>query len=254
MNKSVSFLSWRQAIAFALLLLGASAFAWALTPHQRMALFSNDLTLEADIPRSFQGWRLDESLVSSVVNPQQVQLLNELYSQSLSRVYVNGQGQKMMLSISYGGKQEGNLELHRPEVCYVAQGSTLQGQGTASLVLGEDRAVSLVRLLADKPGSSREPVSYWMRVGDDVISSGLSQQLSRIKHGLQGYIPDGVLFRVSSYSPDAALAYALQEDFVRALFASTSPRMQRFLVGPVSANRLSQSSTLSPTNSTGIAP
>jgi EpsI family protein len=243
MSESVSSLSWRQAIAFALLLLSASAFAWVLTPHERMALFSNDLHLESDIPRSFQGWRLDESLVSSVVNPQQAQLLSELYSQNLSRVYVNHKGQRMMLSISYGGKQEGNLELHRPEVCYVAQGSTLQGQGTASLVLGEAREVRLVRLLADKPGTSREPVSYWMRVGDDVIGSGLSQQLSRIKHGLQGYIPDGVLFRVSSYSDDAPLAYSLHEDFVRSLFASTSPRMHRFLVGPVSANRLPLSST-----------
>jgi EpsI family protein len=226
-----------QALVFAALVLCAMVLTWVLTPREPMAFFSTDIQLESAIPRQFQGWHVDQTQLARVVNPQQTELLQSLYSQNLTRVYVNDKGQHMMLSISYGDKQGGGLELHRPEVCYVAQGASIAPRGISLLELaGAPKAIVLTRLAAQHRGGA-EPISYWMRVGDDMMASGLSQQLSRIKHGLHGWIPDGLLFRVSSISAQPEEAYALQEQFIQALFASTPTRVHRFLVGPVSANR-----------------
>ena len=60
------------------------------------------------------------------MDPGQKALLDRLYEQQLSRTYENAQGYRIMLSIAYGGNQRDELELHKPEVCYVAQGFVLQ--------------------------------------------------------------------------------------------------------------------------------
>jgi EpsI family protein len=230
-------LGWRQAVFFLIIIGCALVSAYLLTPRERMARFSSDIALEAAIPQTFGNWRIDETQVASVVNPQQADLLKALYSQNLMRTYMNDKGERIMLSISYGSSQGGGVELHRPEVCYAAQGFALEKKGSSILTTqGHSKSISLERLIAVQRGRS-EPVSYWMRVGDDLMVSGFSQQLSRIRQGLKGFIPDGVLFRVSSISTDPAPAYALQEQFVQDLFLALRPRDQRFLVGPVSANR-----------------
>jgi EpsI family protein len=230
-------LGWLQA-AIAVVVMGVAALsASLLTPSDRLAEYSRDIVLEEAVPKSFRGWRLDPNQGAEVVNPQQQSLLQALYSQTLARTYVDEQGRRVMLSIAYGGMQGGSLELHRPEVCYVAQGFALERLGASTLgspVAG--RSIPLQRLMSRQRGRE-EPISYWMRVGDDLMVSGLSQQISRIRQGLQGKVPDGILFRVSSISADSTSAYALQDRFVQDLLASSPPRLQRFLIGPVSANR-----------------
>jgi len=231
-------LGWLQAAAVVVAMGLAALSASLLTPSERLAEYSRDIVLEDGVPKAFRDWRLDPNQGAEVVNPQQQSLLRALYSQTLARTYVDAQGHRVMLSIAYGGMQGGSLELHRPEVCYVAQGFTLERLGVAALpVPATGRTVPLQRLMSHQRGRE-EPISYWMRVGDDLMVSGLSQQLSRVRQGLHGRVPDGILFRVSSISADAGAAYALQDRFVQDLLESASPRLQRFLVGPVSANRL----------------
>jgi EpsI family protein len=230
-------LGWRQAIAFMAFVVVAVAIAFGLTPRQRMSDHSQDISLETEIPTSFKGWHIDQAQKARVVNPQQTEMLNAIYSQNLMRVYVNESGERIMLSIAYGASQQRGFELHRPEVCYVAQGHMIERKGSSMLATtGLIHPVPLERLIATST-HAKEPISYWMRVGDEVMASGVSQPLTRLKYGLlRGLIPDGVLFRVSSYSDESQTAYALQEKFVQDLFASTSPRLQRFLIGPVSGD------------------
>ncbi len=232
-------LGWAHALVFMALVLAAVLFASKLTPRQRMSDQNQDVSLEAEIPLSFKGWRVDQEQRARVVNPQQTEILETIYAQNLMRVYVNEQGQRIMLAVAYGSSQKRGLELHRPEVCYVAQGHSIERMGSSFLSAhGLARSVPLERLMARSPRGGNEPISYWMRVGDEVMASGVSQPFMRLKYGLlKGLIPDGVLFRVSSYSgDDSAPAYALQEQFVQDLLAATSPRLQRFLIGPVSGN------------------
>ena len=66
---------------------------------QRMSELHGEFLLEAVIPKQFGDWREDTSGAGGVVNPQQEQLLKQLYSQILTRTYVNPQGQRVVLSI-----------------------------------------------------------------------------------------------------------------------------------------------------------
>ena len=212
-----------------------AAFAgWRFAPKTNMATLNQDIQLENSIPKAFGDWRMEESGFQSVVNPQQKGLLDFLYSQTLGRTYANSNGQRIMLSIAYGKNQAGESELHRPEVCYVAQGFKMERYGSSTIPpSGANSSIPVQHLIA-RQSKREEPITYWMRVGDDIVASGSSQQFSRVRHGLKGLVPDGILFRVSSISLDPDHAYKLQQRFIVDLLAAVDPRTRHFLVGPVS--------------------
>ena len=60
-----------------------------------------------------------------------------------------------------------------------------------------------------------EPITYWAVVGERSFRGGSKKKLAEIHYGLQGIIPDGLLFRVSSVDGDSARAYTIQDGFVR---------------------------------------
>lgn len=225
--------AWWHVAAFILCCVLATLAAAALKPHRRMAELSRSVTLERAIPKSFEGWQEVDDTHRFLVNPQQQELLGALYSQLVSRTYRNVAGDTVMLSISYGGQQGNDVELHRPEICYVAQGFSLVKNGRVNIDVGQGNAqVGALRLLA-RQGQRIEPISYWMRVGDQVIPSGYRQQWLRIQYGLEGWIPDGVLFRVSSINADTQHGYAMQEAFAAALLRAVDLPTRRMLIGPV---------------------
>ncbi|WP_407277708.1 EpsI family protein [Aromatoleum evansii] len=224
----------RSSIVACTLMFCASLSAWALAPRNPMAALNKNIRLETAIPVSFGDWHLDSGGVQSVVNPQQKGLLDALYSQTLTRTYVNALGQRIMLSIAYGEMQSGDIELHRPEVCYVAQGFSLETVGESSIKLEERESPFPIQRLIAQTNSRHEPISYWMRVGDYVVASGNDQRLARLMHGFKGWIPDGILFRVSSISDDNEAAYHLQERFVVDLLTTVDTNTRGFLIGPVS--------------------
>ena len=80
------------------------------------------IQLEPTVPQSFGDWTELPDQPAQVVNPQTKELLDTLYSQILTRTYVNKDGYRIMLSMAYGDDQRGGLQAHRPEVCYPAQG------------------------------------------------------------------------------------------------------------------------------------
>jgi hypothetical protein len=115
----------RRALLASALLGAAALAAWRLTPTQRLATLHGELDLESSIPKAFGDWQTDDT-VGGVVNPQQEELLKQLYSQILTRSYVNrATGERVMLSIAYGNDQRDGLQLHYPGVCYPAQGFQL---------------------------------------------------------------------------------------------------------------------------------
>ncbi|MFS2215447.1 exosortase C-terminal domain/associated protein EpsI, partial [Telluria sp. Tellsp104] len=101
---------------------GTSALTGALTPKQKVAAVQERFDLEAMIPKRFGNWTVDNSVVPLTPDETQKELIATLYDQTLARTYVNDAGQRVMLSIAYGGDQSKQLQLHLPEVCYVAQG------------------------------------------------------------------------------------------------------------------------------------
>lgn len=215
----------------ALLLMAAAALlAWHFTPRQKLTSIIGKLDLETAVPRAFGEWEIDPSSMGGVVNPQQSALLDKLYSQILSRTYINGKGERIMLSVAYGDDQRDGLALHYPEVCYPAQGFQLISNTPTTLSVGSTQIPS--RRLETKLGAQRyEPVTYWTMIGTKPTRGGIQKKITEIQYGMKGLIPDGLLFRLSSIDQESEHAFALQEQFARELFTSTRSEVAARLGG-----------------------
>ena len=207
----------------------ASAAGVTVRPSQKAAAAGDAFTLEQVVPKRFGDWRELDQQSAQVVNPQTQQLLDKLYSQILSRTYVNSAGYRVMLSLAYGDDQRGGLAAHKPEVCYPAQGFALlsTSESTLQTPWGEIAA----RRLRTSLGNRNEPVTYWFNVGDTTIRNKLEQRIVEMRLGLSGRIPDGLLFRVSSIDETPARAFHMQDTFVNALLEAVSARDRARLAG-----------------------
>jgi EpsI family protein len=219
----------RTTLFMAALMVTASVFAVVLRPTEKLADFGPKVNLDAMIPKQFGDWRIDEAIVPLVPAPDVQAKLDKIYNQTLARTYVNSDGDRVMLSIAYGGDQSDGMRVHRPEVCYAAQGFNVLRSATDQVVsqFGE---LPIRRLIATH-GSRHEPITYWIVVGDKVVLDGLSQKLVQIRYGLQGTIPDGMLVRVSTIDRQTERAFAVQEGFVKQLLGVVSSDSRRRLVG-----------------------
>jgi EpsI family protein len=139
------------------------------------------------VPKEFGGWREIAQEGAQVVNPQTQELLNKLYSQILTRTYVNASGYRVMLSLAYGDDQRADLTAHKPEVCYPAQGFQLHSNAEDELATPYGQIA--VRRLNTSLGARKEPVTYWFTVGDRAIRSKLDQRIVEVRLGLDGADP-----------------------------------------------------------------
>lgn len=222
----------RRALLALLLMGGAAGAAWQLTPRTRMSTLHGDFQLEQVVPKQFGDWQMDERAVGGVVNPQQEELLKQIYSQILTRTYVNSQGERVMLSIAYGNDQRDGMQMHYPEVCYPAQGFQLKSSKPVELRIA-DRVIPARRLETVLGNQRYEPVTYWTVVGESAVRGGVSKKLVEMRYGFEGLIPDGLLFRVSTIGRESQREFVLQSSFSDALLAAV-PEMQRNrLVGKI---------------------
>lgn len=214
------------------LMVAAAAAATMMRPTRYLADMRPKIDLESMFPRTAGEWSVDTSGPVQLISPTQEALINRIYSQTLSRVYVNRDGQRIMLSVAYGGDQSDATRAHRPEVCYPAQGFQIQSSQKALIDVG-DRQVS-ARQIESRLGARHEPLTYWLSVADVTTTSGMEQKLAQIRYGLRGVIPDGMLVRVSSIDADSKRAYQTQLNFIRSLSAAvdTDVRARIFGAGP----------------------
>ena len=216
-------------IVIAVLMVVAAGAGYALTPRTLMAEMRDRVVLDEMIPAHFGEWKELPNVVPVQVSPEVQATLDLVYDQVLARTYTNSNGDRVMLSIAYGGQQSKNLQLHRPEVCYTAQGFQVEARNRTAIDIGNSN-VDVVRLLG-KLGPRQEPITYWMRVGDTVATSGFDQAIVRYRNGLQGIVPDGTLIRVSSIGADVDSQFRVQEAFLRALVSAVPERSRSFLLG-----------------------
>jgi EpsI family protein len=215
-------------IAFVLMACAvAGAHLWRPTAH--LADSRAKVDLEQMFPRAFGDWKMD-ALPVQLVAPDVAQLLASIYSQTLSRTYVNSQGQRIMLSVAYGGDQSDATRAHRPEVCYPAQGFQIVASRSGSVPTSVGGSIP-VRQLVAKMGSRVEPITFWITVGDSTTVSGTEQKLAQLRYSMRGVIPDGMLVRVSSIDANAEQAYVLQGQFVSALSSAVRPDLRPQIFG-----------------------
>ena len=218
----------RLALLITGLMFAASVGAIVARPTTKASDLGHALSLDATVPHQFGDWREVPQGIH-VVNPQTQELLDKLYSEILTRTYINSGGYRIMLSLAYGSDQRGSLQAHKPEVCYPAQGFALQANEAAAV----DTAYGAipVRRLLTSLGARKEPVTYWFTVGDKASPTQVEKRLVEMRFALTGRIPDGMLFRVSSIDIDPKRAFDEQDVFIRDLLAAVSPDGRKRLSG-----------------------
>ena len=207
---------WLVSSLAALAMVGAAA----ATPVLKPVPTREPIDLERALPASFGEWRLDPETEPVAPTADVKAKLDLIYSQILSRTYVNDAGERMMLTVAYGGDQSDALKAHRQEACYAAQGFDIHGLAHGSTSLA-GRTIPVTRMVAVR-GERVEPVTYWFTMGDRVVLGRIERLRVQIESGLAGRIPDGMLVRISSLSPDAPSAFAAQSRFAQTVFGNVS--------------------------------
>jgi EpsI family protein len=222
-----------RAAAIGAAMVAAAGLSVVLTPTERDADRIGVLELELLVPVAFGDWRIDPLVLPLQVSPDVQEQLDKIYDRTLARTYVNGEGKRVMLSIAYGAVQTRALQLHKPEICYAAQGFEVKASVPAAFA-GPAGPMPVRRVIAAQ-GPRNEPITYWMRMGDDIVYGGVEQTLTRVRYGLRGRVPDGLLFRVSTIGMDEAREFALQDLFLSQLLSSLSPPARSRLIGEPAA-------------------
>jgi EpsI family protein len=202
---------WHALLATGLML-ATSALSYFGKPSTYLADQIGKPDLEAIFPARFGSWRVDASIPIILPAPDVQAELNAIYNQVLARTYVNASGQRIMLSVAYGGDQYDGTSAHRPEGCYPAQGFDITANEKAVQPVAD--GLLAVRRLMSRRGARHEPITYWVVVGSKVATTGIEQKLAQMRYGLRGVIADGMLVRVSSIDADMARGHAVQAGFI----------------------------------------
>lgn len=211
-------------------MLAAAGLALALTPTHKIADNGPKIDLETMIPTQFGGWQLDNTVALIMVSPDVQEKLDKIYNQTLSRTYINNDGERIMLSIAYGADQSDAFKAHKPETCYARQGFSIVHNPAMEWLATIHGAIPARTLVATQ-AQRVEPIIYWMVTGNVAVHSILKQKLIQLSYGWRGRIPDGVLVRVSSISAHVNNAHELQRQFIRQLLAALTPSDRLRLTG-----------------------
>lgn len=219
-----------HAIAAAVTIVSAAGLAHVAVPRELMAASMAGFDLQTVVPKEFGEWTYDPR-IRLIEPPAADSLARQLYSQEMGRGYRNREGHLVMLLVAYGPNQSDRLQLHRPEICYAAEGFRVSRPTSADISYRDGAAPLRVTRLTAQREARLEPVSYWMRVGNDVATGIIERQVIKLKYGLRGIIPDGALIRVSTTGLPVEAAYQMQDRFIRELLAEIVPENRRLLVG-----------------------
>lgn len=209
------------------LMSGSYFGAQALTPKVYLADTLAPLDLEKAIPISFGDWRMEPQTHAEIVDPVRAQVIKEIYSQTLSRTYIDSSGRRVMLSIAYGKSQSDQRSLHYPDVCYPAQGFNVVEKRIDTFHYGDSEWA--VKRLNTKLGSRMEPLTYWVTIGNRPTLSTGQAKWAQLGYGFSGYIPDGMIYRVSTIG--GTEGWAVQDDFSKALLSALPNDLKERVAG-----------------------
>lgn len=211
------------------LLIAVAGLTVLATPKANVIDVTKQKQLANIIPSQFNDWQVQDDLSPIVVDPSIKEHVDTLYSQTLSRTYINSQGARVMLSIAYGGVANKALHAHRPEVCYAAQGFQV-GHLYKTDIVTPVGTIPVMRLDAQR-GTRDESITYWIRVGNYLTRGIVEQNLAQISYGLRGRWSDGELVRISTINIPPAQAAQVQQQFISALLIAMQPQDRSMLIG-----------------------
>jgi EpsI family protein len=199
-----------------------------LKPANLIADQKPKINLETMIPKQFSEWKIDESIIPLQADPEREALIKKIYYQTLARTYINQKGERVMLSIAYGGNLSEDMQVHRPEVCYKAQGFTIEGTEKVNIETGFGQ-IAGKRVMAIM-GNRIEPITYWIAIGDKVSFNSLFWKFEQFKYALSGKAAGGLLFRVSGIG-ETSEVQPIVDKFVEDLLLSISASDRQYLIG-----------------------
>lgn len=191
--------SYKQWILLTLFV-GAALGAYLLTPKSS-AIDAKAIELELLAPNLFGDWQQVKTSFNFVDVSQGLEKSqSQPYDKTLFRTYRHRDGSVVMLALAWGARQSQDVKVHRPEVCYPAQGfKVLARENDQILISGSTPdTVPTVKMLAGG-GGRLEAVQYWIRIGEQYGGDGLAMRLYILREGLKGKIQDGILVRASLY-------------------------------------------------------
>ena len=216
----------RRKFALGLAFASVAGIAAARRPTTKIDYLGNG-KLESILPKKIGKWTFASS--SGLVVPPEDQLVQALYSQLLTRVYVTDSGTPIMVLVAQSSSQTGILQIHRPEFCYTAGGFKLSPSVPHPVQL--DGSVLPALSISATRDARTEQIVYWTRIGNHMPMSWPQQRMAVAMDNLRGFIPDAVMVRVSTYGNDKGTALAVVDEFIRTLMNSVAPQVRRVFVG-----------------------
>ncbi len=229
-----------RSAAIFIVLATASWAAAKLEP--RVELGRVGLDLAELIPQRFGDWSAEPSQVAQVLLVPNVRVAAEAaqsgsYDDVLMRTYRRADGARVMIALAYGARQTQELKIHRPELCYYAQGFEVRSLGHRAVPVAGAASVEALALVARSPART-EIVTYWIRIGERIASGPWDMRWTIFREGLRGRVPDGLLLRASSLADSPAAAereLALQREFLADLQRELPRPTRRLLIGGAEA-------------------
>lgn len=214
--------------------MATSLGAASMLSHRRAKAVASAQALSAiALPDDLGPWRkTPDRPVSLQPEDEKRALATYLWTESATYVGSEG-GETVMVALAHS-KTSGEEadQLHRPEICYPAQGRRVSASTRTKLkVLDSDMDV----LTFDaSSGSNTEVVSYWMTMGGQVVLPGWDRRLLAFKLAAQGMDTSGLLYRVSSFlsrGEGRSAQLALQARFTTELMRHLTPQQRDALMG-----------------------
>lgn len=216
------------------MLVAASAMAFLATP--KLIERQDWPVLETSIPQQIGAWQaLPNPLVQVSLSTNSETDMNQPYDQTVMRSYTDNQGHMIQVAVAWGKRQRQEIKIHRPELCYPAQGLAVQSLTDVSFPLTSVSQQPVIgkRMIAKDHSGHTELVSYWIRIGNVYSSSAFQTRMHILKEGLAGHVTDGMLVRVSQRvgkDQDTEAVFDRQERFAAALVNASPPATKELLV------------------------
>lgn len=217
----------RRKVVLGLGLAAASGIAQARLPVPVVPRIKEE-RFTALMPNQVGDFSFDSE--SGLVLPPQDALSDRLYDSLVTRTYTNSAGQVVMLLVAYNNKQDGVLQIHRPEICYPAGGYSLTSVDPIDVPISQANVLP-GQIFGANSEARNEVVLYWTRVGDNYPRRWLDQRWAVAEANLRGIVPDGVLARVSTIGNDFDRTTPLLTNFIRDLHRASGPQMRGLLFG-----------------------
>lgn len=154
--------------------------------------------VDAAVPHRIGPWQV--AARDGVVTAPADELAARLYDQVLTRIYrapsQTTDAPDIALLVASGRGQDLDVQLHRPDACYPAQGYALSDERPVPLVFaGVPLTAATVRAQRD---DDLQQVLWWTRIGTAFPADAATQNRTIVRANLAGRAPDAVLVRLST--------------------------------------------------------